>query len=64
MEFSVFPHIRVQLVLWSGDEEFSPEATILFDESIQWLLPAEDIAVMSGGLVYRLIGLGRKMLSA
>ncbi|MDR3553218.1 MAG: DUF3786 domain-containing protein [Syntrophobacteraceae bacterium] len=64
MEFSVFPHIRVRLVLWSGDEEFPPEGTILFDESIQWLLSAEDIAVMSGGLVYRLMGLGRKMLSA
>lgn len=64
MEFAVFPHIRVQLVLWAGDEEFAPEATILFDESIQWLLSAEDIAVMSGGLVYRLIGLGKKLLSA
>jgi hypothetical protein len=64
MEFTVFPHIRVHLVLWAGDEEFAPEATILFDESIQWLLSAEDIAVMSGGLVYRLMGLGRKLLSA
>jgi len=61
MEFPVFPHIRVQLVLWMGDEEFPPDATILFDENIQGLLPVEDIAVMSGSLVYRLIGLGRKM---
>ena len=61
MEFVVFPHVRVQLVLWSGDEEFPPEATILFDESIQGLLSAEDIAVLSGSLVYRLIGLGRKI---
>ena len=64
MEFRVFPHVRVRLVLWAGDEEFPPEATILFDECIQRLLPAEDIAVMSGGLVYRLIGLGKKMASA
>ncbi len=63
MEFCVFPHVRVRLVLWAGDEEFAPEASILFDESIQWLLSAEDIAVMSGSLVYRLIGLGRKMAS-
>lgn len=63
MEFLVFPHIRVQLVLWSGDEEFPPDATILFDQSIQGLLSAEDIAVMSGSLVYRLIGLGRKIQS-
>ena len=61
MEFTVFPHISVQLVLWKSDEEFPPDGTILFDESIQWYLPAEDIAVMSGSLVYRLIGLGRKI---
>ena len=61
MDFPVFPHIHVQLVLWLGDEEFPPDATILFDESIQRILPVEDIAVMSGSLVYRLIGLGRKI---
>lgn len=63
MEFCVFPQICVQLVLWEGDEEFPPDATVLFDESIQRHLPAEDIAVLSGALVYRLIGLGRKMQS-
>ena len=63
MEFAVFPHICVQLVLWRGDEEFPPDATILFDESIQRNLSAEDIAVMSGCLVYRLIGFGRKIQS-
>lgn len=63
MEFQVFPHVSVQLVLWKGDEEFPPDATILFDESIQRNLSAEDIAVMSGSLVYRLIGLARKVQS-
>ncbi len=64
MEFSVFPHIRIQLVLWSGDEEFPADATILFDESVHRILSAEDIAVMCGSLVYRLIGLGRKIQAA
>lgn len=63
MEFIVFPHVCVQLVLWNGDDEFPPDGTILFDESIQWHLPPEDIAVMSGSLVYRLMGLGRKIQS-
>ncbi|MGC9965214.1 MAG: DUF3786 domain-containing protein [Syntrophobacteraceae bacterium] len=61
MEFIVFPHVCVQLVLWNADEEFPPDGTILFDESVKGYLPAEDIAVMSGSLVYRLIGLGRKI---
>ncbi|MEN6441977.1 MAG: DUF3786 domain-containing protein [Syntrophobacter sp.] len=63
MEFSVFPRINVQLVLWEGDDEFPPDATILFDESVQRHLPVEDIAVLSGTLVYRLISLARKMES-
>lgn len=61
MEFHVFPHVHIQLVLWEGDEEFPPDATVLFHENVQDFLSPEDIAVMSGGLVYRLIGLGRKM---
>ncbi|MCE5336395.1 MAG: DUF3786 domain-containing protein [Desulfobacteraceae bacterium] len=61
MEFAVFPQIRVQLILWHGDEEFPPDATILFDESIQKHLSAEDIAVLSGAVVYNLIGLARRV---
>jgi hypothetical protein len=63
MEFRIFPHICVQLVLWEGDDEFPPDATILFDESIQHYLPVEDIAVLCGSLVYRLMGLGRMIQS-
>jgi len=61
MEFRIFPHVSIQLVLWEGDEEFPPDATVLFYENIQQALSPEDIAVMSGSLVYRLIGMGRKM---
>lgn len=63
MSFQVFPRIAVQLVLWQGDDEFPPDAGILFDSSIQRRLSAEDIAVMSGMLVYRLMGIARSMQS-
>lgn len=63
MEFLVFPRIYVQLLLWGADEEFPADGTILFDESVQWHLPVEDVAVMCGSLVYQLIGLGKKILS-
>jgi hypothetical protein len=59
MVFQVLPGIPVHLILWRGDEEFPPEASILFDSSIQRRLSAEDIAVLSGMLVYRLMGLAR-----
>ncbi len=61
MVFYAFPRIPIQLILWQGDEELPPESTTLFDSSINDYLPAEDIAVMSGILIYRLIGIARKI---
>jgi len=61
MTFRVLPRIDIQLVLWQGDDEFPPEASILFDSSIQTRLPVEDIAVLSGMLVYKLMGIARSL---
>lgn len=54
-EFYVFPKVPIQVILWEGDDEFPPEANILFDKSISKILSPEDIAWLSGMLVYRLI---------
>ncbi len=58
-EFRVLPRVPLQLILWEGDDEFPPEANILFDESIGEILSPEDVAWISGMLVYRLMALGR-----
>ncbi len=58
-EFRLFPHISLQLLVWAGDEEFPPEANILFEENIGELLSPEDAAWLAGMLVYRLIALNR-----
>ncbi len=58
-EFWLFPRIPLQLVLWEGDAEFPAEANILFDDSIGDMLSPEDIAWLSGMLVYRLMALAR-----
>lgn len=50
------PLVSVALILWKGDEEFPPEGNILFDRSIMGLLSAEDIAWLSGMVVYPMIG--------
>jgi hypothetical protein len=50
------PLVPIALILWNGDEEFPPEGNILFDRSIIGLLSAEDIAWLSGMVVYPLIG--------
>ena len=58
-EFRVLPRIPLQLILWEGDAEFPPEANILFDETIGDILSPEDVAWLSGMLVYRLMALSR-----
>jgi hypothetical protein len=55
------PHIPVTVVLWRGDDELPPEGNILFDESIVSYLPTEDIAVLSGMIVYRLIQINQSL---
>jgi len=59
LSFQVFPRIAIHLIIWKGDDEFPPEASILFDASIQHNLAVEDIAVLAGMLVYRLMGIAR-----
>jgi hypothetical protein len=58
--FQVFPRIPVCLILWAGDEEFPPDGNLLFDACISKYLSAEDIAVLSGMVVYPLIGMAYK----
>ncbi|MGV8075342.1 MAG: DUF3786 domain-containing protein [Syntrophobacteraceae bacterium] len=58
--FQVLPCISIHLVLWLGDDEFPSDAGILFDAGIRNSLAAEDIVVLSGMLVYRLMGIAGK----
>lgn len=53
------PLVRLALILWDGDDEFSPESNILFDKNISRLLSAEDIAWLAGNTVYPLMGMAR-----
>jgi hypothetical protein len=59
--YLAFPRVPITHVLWGGDEEFPPEATILFDDTIPGYLPTEDIAAVSGASVYRLMGAAHKL---
>ncbi|PJA50261.1 MAG: hypothetical protein CO171_02705 [Syntrophobacterales bacterium CG_4_9_14_3_um_filter_49_8] len=57
MTFRPFPKIPLTLVLWRGDEEFPPNGSILFDSTIGLFLSGEDIAFLSGTVVYKLLAL-------
>jgi len=56
---SALPLVPLALILWKGDDEFPPEGNILFDRSIKDLLSAEDVAWLSGMVVYPLAGMAR-----
>jgi hypothetical protein len=58
-EFRLFPKVPVQLIVWEGDEEFAPEASIVFDATIGRIFSSEDIAWLAGMVVYRLIALAK-----
>jgi len=44
----VFENVPVLITFWRGDEEFGPEANMLFDKNITQIFCTEDIAVLSG----------------
>ena len=58
-EFQIFPKVCVQLIIYEGDDEFEPEANILFDATAGEFLSPEDAAWLGGMVVYRLMALAR-----
>ncbi|MDR0524364.1 MAG: DUF3786 domain-containing protein [Spirochaetaceae bacterium] len=57
--FEFIPGLSMSLLLWAGDEEFSPSGQILFDDNFEFAFTAEDIAVVGETVLRRL-----KILSA
>jgi hypothetical protein len=55
------PRVPVVLSLWKGDEEFPPEANVYLDKSVSSYLSTEDVAYISGAVVYKTIGISRQM---
>jgi hypothetical protein len=55
IKINIFPKIPVTYVIWEGDDEFDANGTILMDNTIQHLLPGEDIVLAASFGVYALI---------
>jgi len=51
--------VPLTLVLWKGDDEFSPEGSIMFDRAITDYLPTEDIIILCQNTSWRLVKLLR-----
>lgn len=54
---NAFSRVPVTLVLWRGDDEFSPQGNILFDSTVADYLTTEDINVLCETIVWRLVRL-------
>ena len=53
--FRLLPRVWLAVILHLADEEFSANASVLFDASAHHYLPTEDLAVLGGMLAGRLI---------
>jgi Domain of unknown function (DUF3786) len=55
MVINTFPRLPLLLILWRGDEEFGPNARILFDASATHYFNAFELRMLCGEIVNRLI---------
>ena len=53
--FRVLPLVPLAVVWWDGDEEFPPNATVLFDRVAQHSLPTDGLAIL-GRMLCRALG--------
>lgn len=52
---NAFPYVPITLVLWRGDEEFTPSGNIMFDATVTDYLPTEDITVLCETITWKLV---------
>ncbi len=52
---NAFSRVPITIVLWQGDDELTPEGSILFDSTIPDYLSTEDITVLCENLAWRLV---------
>jgi hypothetical protein len=50
-----FKFVPVTLVIWKGDDEFPPEANVLFDSTITGYLSTEDLIVLCEQIIWKLV---------
>lgn len=48
ISISALEKIKIAVILWGKDDEFSAECTMLFNPEIKYIFPTEDVAVLGG----------------
>ncbi len=57
---NAFSCVPITIVLWRGDDEFTPQGNVLFDANITNYLSTEDITVVCETITWKLIRSSRK----
>lgn len=57
---NAFNRVPVTIILWRGDDEFAPQASVAFDASISDYLPTEDITVLCETITWKLVKYARE----
>ena len=52
---NAFSYVPITLVLWQGNKEFTPEGSILFDNTVSDYLSTEDINVLCETISWKLV---------
>ena len=55
IELYYFPYLPITCMVWKGDDEFPPEASVIFDETAEIFFSAEDMAVAAQMAVLELM---------
>lgn len=55
-----FPKVSVVIVIWRGDDEFAPNASMLFDSTVADYLSTEDMSVLCERIVEKLAHSGQR----
>lgn len=59
-EFEVFPKVSCRVIVWEGDDEIKPSATLLFDSSVQYIMHVESIIGLGGYIVNKIVNETKK----
>ncbi|MDO5332124.1 MAG: DUF3786 domain-containing protein, partial [Bacillota bacterium] len=55
-DIDIVKGLTVRLIIWEGDDEFAPQAQVLFSDNFPKAFAAEDIAVVGDVLINALKG--------
>ncbi len=60
VSIAALPRVPIAIVLWAGDDEFAPSASVVFDASIEGYLDAEAVTVLAEQATRRMIEAARR----